>query len=181
MNGLALRERRLIAVALLLAVGVITWLGLVRPVIDGFLDRADRRAAALDDYVRNARIIRSYHRLRIQAIAHAAPALEITAASSAAASEAARSQLSGDLTACGAAVHAVREQQATPGAVRLRADFQIELSGLTALLRRIHDQAPSGVVDSLYIAADTMAAPGRPHPLEVHLDVSFAYATPLQG
>ena len=44
-NGLALRERRLIAIALLLALVAAVWLGVVRPVIGGFQDRADQRAA----------------------------------------------------------------------------------------------------------------------------------------
>ena len=178
MNGLALRERRLIAVALLLALMAVVWLGIVRPVIGGFADRAEQRATALDDYARNARVIRSYRRLRAEAQAQArsAPGLEIVALTPAAAAEAARDRLGRDLAACGASVHAVREQPATAGSVRLRADFQIALAGLTTLLRRVHDQAPPGAVDSLSIAAT--AAPGRPSALEVRLDVSFAYAAP---
>ena len=177
MNGLALRERRLIAVALLLALVAVAWLGIVRPVIGGFADRAEQRATAMDDYARNARVIRSYRRLRAaQVQARSAPGVEIAALTAAAAAETARDRLGRDLAACGASVHAVREQPATAGSVRLRADFQIALAGLTTLLRRVHDQAPPGVVDSLSIAA--AAAPGRPSALEVRLAVSFAYAAP---
>ncbi len=183
MNGLALRERRLIAIALLLALVAAVWLGLVRPVIGGFQDRADQRAAALDDYARNARMIRSYRRLRADALAQAraAPDLEIVAPTPAAAAEAARDRLGRDLAASGASVHAVRGQPSGPGTVRLRADFQISMAGLNTLLRRVHDQAPSGIVDSLSVAADSVAANGaaaRPSLLEVRLDVSFAYAAP---
>ena len=65
--------------------------------------------------------------------------------------------------------------------MRLRADFQIPLAGLTNLLRHVRDQAPSGVVDSLSVAADSAGANGaaaRPSLLEVRLEVSFAYAAP---
>jgi hypothetical protein len=181
MNGLALRERRLIAVALLLALVAVAWLGIVRPVTGGFADRAEQRANLLDDYARNARVIRSYRRLRAEAQAQArsASAFEIAAASPAAAGEAARDRLGRDLAASGASVHAVREQTSSAGTVRLRADFQIGLAGLTTLLRAVHDQAPSGRVDGLSIAADAAAAPGRPSTLEVRLDVSFAYAAPV--
>ncbi len=183
MNGLALRERRLIALALLLALVATAWLGIVRPLIAGFADRADQRAVALDDYARNARIIHSYRRLRAEALAQArsAPELEIIAVSPAMATEAARDRLGRDLAASGASVHAVREQASGAETVRLRADFQISLAGLNTLLRRVHDQAPSGVVDSLSVAADSLAANGaavRPSLLEVRLDVSFAYAAP---
>ena len=183
MNGLALRERRLIAVALLLALVAVAWLGIVRPVMDGFADRADRRASALDDYTRNARVIRSYRRLRMEALAQArdAIAFEIVAPSPAAATELARDRLGRDLAASGASVHAVRQQPSGPATVRLSADFQISLAGLNTLFRRVHDQAPSGIVDSLSVAADSVAANGaavRPSLLEVRLDVSFAYAAP---
>ena len=183
MNGLALRERRLIAIALLLALVAAVWLGVVRPVIGGFQDRADQRAAALDDYARNARVIRSYRRLRTDALAQARSAadLEIIALTPAAAGEAARDRLGRDLAASGANVHAMRGQPAGPGTVRLRADFQIPLAGLNNLLRRVHDQAPGGVVDSLSVAADSAGANGaaaRSSLLEVRLDVSFAYAAP---
>ncbi len=178
MNGLALRERRLIAIALLLALVAAVWLGAVHPVIGGFQGRADQRAAALDDYARNARVISSYRRLRAEASAQArsAPELEIIAVSAAAAAAAARDRLDRDLSASGASVHAVRGRPSDPGTVRLRADFQIPLAGLNNLLRRVHDQAPPGIVDSLSVAADGAAA--RPSVLEVRLDVSFAYAAP---
>ena len=48
MNGLALRERRLIAIALLLALVAAVWLGVVRPVIGGFQDRADQRIGSAE-------------------------------------------------------------------------------------------------------------------------------------
>ena len=189
MNMLAARERRLIALALLLALVAVVWLGAVRPLIEGFADRADQRATALEDYARNARMIHAspHWRATARRMAISASAFELAQTGEASALEAARERLARQLAAAGAVVHAIRPQpsgsssssSSGSGGVRLRADFQIELAGLMQVLRRVHDQAPSGLVDSLSIASDPAAAAARGRALEVRLDVSYAYAAPI--
>ena len=64
MKPLSPRERKLVAVALLLGVIALIWIALLQPVLDGFTERAEQRAELADRYAQNERLIGRIGQLR---------------------------------------------------------------------------------------------------------------------
>jgi hypothetical protein len=181
MNGLSLRERRLVALALLMAVVAAVWLGVVQPIAAGFAERAGERADAVDAYLRGLRTLRAYPRLKAQAQMQRATAggWSYVAASPAAAADAARDRQGRLVAAGGGTMRAIRTETASGGTARLQADLQAPLPGLVQLLRALHDGAPPAVVETLSLAASDPAGGAHGAPLQARVDVAFPYAAPL--
>jgi Type II secretion system (T2SS), protein M subtype b len=175
-----LRERRLIAVALLLAAIAAVDLGVVRPIIDGFSHRAAEREQLIDAQARAHRLIASEgtwrERRRVQALD--ASAFSVAAPSADVAVEAAEQRIADAVSSQGGQVRGVREEPSPAGAVRVRADLELTLTQLVASLNVIENQKPYVVIEQLSIAADQAAAVGRLSPMEVTLEVAVPYVAP---
>ena len=174
------RERRLVAIALLLAAIALAWVGLVRPLADGFAHRAAERAQLLDEQARARRLIAGLPAWRARAARQraSADAFSLAAASADAAGELARQRLAEAVTSQGGVVRAIREEPAGPGDVRVRADLEVSLTQLVAALNVIDNQRPYVIIEQLSIAADQAAAAGRLSPMEVSLAVAVPYVPP---
>ena len=178
MNGLTTRERRLVALGLLVAAIALIWFVAVAPILRGFAARQEARVAAQSQLEHNARLIASFGRLKAEVAAQrrTTSIYALSAASPFAASEAARDRVAKAAVASGGLVQGLRNQPAPAGQVRLQADVRIGLAGLTNLIGRLEDDRPYATVDGLFVtAADASGAAGST-PLEVRLEVSYGFS-----
>ena len=176
MQSLSLRERRLIALAILLALIAGAYLVIVAPILGGFATRREARAAAQTSLVRDAGLIASLPRIRADAtrVRATLPRYAILAASPATAAEAARERLTALVSSAGGVLEAVRQQSASPSALRYELNLRADLPKLVVLLRRLESEAPLAAIEGLAISTDP-GAQGAP-PLRVRLDIVYACA-----
>ena len=177
MSGLTERERRLIALAILVGLIAAAWLLVVSPVLAGFSTRREARAAAAEELTRDARLIADFGavRGRLAALHQAGGVYAITAPSAAVAAEAARARVAAAVGAAGGLLQAVREQPAARG-LRLQADMRIGLADLIGLLRRLEQDRPCAAIEGLSIAAPEATGSDGAAPLEVRLELTYGYA-----
>jgi general secretion pathway protein M len=180
MTMLSPRERRLVAVALLLAALVIAWYGLVAPLAGGFADRAARRDASITSYTRDARAIGQMPRLRRQAEAQRGQSgrFEIAAVSETAASERLGYMVSSAVTGVGGELRGIEFVAAAPKSVRARLAARLTLPQLVRLLANLQNTPPLLIVESLTVAADEAAQTGRLGLMDVTVELSANIATP---
>jgi type II secretory pathway component PulM len=176
MRPLMPRERRLVAIGLLVAVFAIFWLGVISPVIGGFVDRSAERNSLLTLYARNQRVLAGVPVWREQAEQQRATAskFELTAPTEALAAEALKSRVSKLADDVGGTVQAIQDvQEDVPsGWIRVRADLQITDGQLYKCLARLESEEPYVVVEHLSIAADRALQTGHIGPMAVRLEVS---------
>lgn len=184
MRPLTARERRLVALGLLvLAIGLF-WLAVIGPLVGGFFDRAQERRDLWTAQRRNERLIGSMPALRAAAEAQAklASRFAVSAPSEAAASEAFKDRLRRLATDEGFTVKAIEDLPADgpPGAVKVRADLTLTLNQLYETVRRLQSEDAYVVVDYLSVTADRSLAAGRLAPLDVRLELDSAWR-PTRG
>jgi general secretion pathway protein M len=176
MRPLEPRERRILALGLLIGVLGLFWLGAVSPVLGGFQARAQRRQDLLAEYQANQDLLASIGALQRGAAEQrrSAALYQITAPSPGVAAEALKQRLAATLTAAGGNVGAVQPVQAgvPAGWVSARADAQIGLPQLVAALRQLENETAYVVVQYLSIEADRAASLGRAAPLDIRIQVS---------
>jgi general secretion pathway protein M len=179
--SLSLRERRLIAVALLLGLVLLLVRGLIMPVLDGFSDRAAEREALLQRYALDERAVVQMPSARRAAVAQRRDAarFRLAGATATLAADALKERLGAAVTASGGEVRAIEDVAARPGTIRVRADTRLTTSQLTALLASLQNSAPLLVIENLTVAADQALQTGRAGPMDVRLEVSGLY--PVAG
>jgi general secretion pathway protein M len=179
MRPLAPRERRIVALGLLIGVVAIAWLALISPLLDGFHARAQRREELLQQYAAAQRLLGSLTTLERAAADQRRTSYlyQITAPSTNVAADALKQRLADTLTAAGGAVGSIQQVQAgvPPGWVSARVDAQIGLSQLVAAIRQLENEGPHVVVQYLSIEADRAASTGHAAPLDVRLQVSARF------
>jgi len=179
MRSLAPRERRLVALGLLVGVVAAVWLLLVAPLVGGFQARAERRETLLAEYQANQRLLASIPSLQRAASQEQATAAlyQITAPSTGIAAEALKQRLSATLAGAGGTVAAVQDVQAgVPiGWVSARADARLDLDQFVVAIRQLENEAPYVVVQYISVEADRTAASGHAAPLAVRLQVSALF------
>ncbi len=179
MNGLNPRERRLLAVAILLAVVAAAWLAGFSPLIGGFSARHDERQALLTSYRRNQRLLGAIPALRAEAEAQkgSAAAFALSAPSQLQAQEMLRQRISAALVATGAAAPTVQDLQADlpAGWIGARADAALTFNQLNDSLRRLESEEPYVVVDYVSVNADRAFSSGHAGPLAVRFELSVPF------
>ena len=175
MRPLSTRERRLVAVGLLLAALVLVYLIVVSPLVGGFLGRAAERRTLIANYQRDQRIMASIPvwRRTAQAQRVSSKRFSLTAPSEQMAVEALKERLARLATEEGFQITAMQdlEADAPTGEARVRADLQLTLTQLNESLRRLETEGPY-VVEYLSVSADRALATGRSSRLVVRLEVS---------
>ena len=184
MRPLTARERRLVALGLLvLAIGLF-WLAVIGPLVGGFIDRAHERRDLWAAHRRNERLIGSLPALRATAEAQGrlAPRFAMAAASEAAAAEAFKDRLRRLATDEAFTIKAIEDLPADglATAVKVRADLTITLPQLYETVRRLQSEDAYVVVDYLSVTADRSLASGRLAPLDVRLELTSAWR-PTRG
>ncbi len=179
MRPLTARERRLVAIGLLIAAFGLIWLALVQPLVGGFFDRAARRDQLTAAYQRNQRLIAALPAWRAAAEAQRRDAARFTipAPAESQAAEALKERVQHLAADEGAPVKAIEDLQtdAAPGMVRVRVDVTLTLTQLYETLRRLEDEGAYVTIDYLSISANAAAASGHGGPLDVRLELSAAW------
>jgi len=181
MKPMTLRERRLVAIGLLvLAVGA-AYLVILGPLVGGFIDRAAQKRDLRESYKRDERLVASLPALRAAAEAQRATAsrFAVVAPSEALAVEALKERLQRISTDEGFAVRAVTDMQADApqGAIKVRADLTLTLTQLYETLHRLQNEDAYVVVDYISISADRSLATGRLAPIDVRLELQTPWRT----
>ncbi len=177
MMNLSLRERRLLALAILVAVVALVWLAAVVPILNGFAARQDARETAVETLREDGRAVAAYQdiRLKLADLRRTAPAWAVVAASAPAATEQARARVNRAVADSGGVLEALRDQPGRPDLIQLQGDARIDLIGLQALLRHLEADHPAGVVSALVVAAPDATMAQHAPSLQVRFDVSFSY------
>lgn len=177
---LTLRERRLIAVALLLAALLALLYGLILPVVNGFSARADERAALLERYALDERAVVQMPSARRAALAQRRDMarFRLDGATATLAADALKERLGAAITATGGELRAIEDVAAIPGSVRVRSDARLTTSQMTALVVALQRSEPLLVIETLTVSADQALQTGRSGPMDVRLEVSGLYPAP---
>ena len=179
MRPLNQRERKVVAVGILVAAICGVWLLVIDPLIGGFLDRAQERDELLDRYTRNERLLAGIPIWRAQAQeqARTARTYAIAAPTRALAVEALRKRLGEVATAQGGEVAALAavESGVPDGWVRARADLRLSMEQLYRGLVSLERGEPYVVVEYLSVGADRAADTGHLSQMDVRLEVSAPF------
>ena len=174
---LSVREKRLIAVGLLLLVIVVFWLALVQPILSGFADRAQQRRDLADTYARNAAMIARTAIWRRQATAlrrdRASYAIAAPDADRAAAAIKDRVVLT--LRRNGVVTKNLQDVPASPGWARIRVDVETGLQPLVAALGALQNDRPALVIESLTVSADRAFETGRLSSMDVRVEIAAPF------
>lgn len=177
MRALSPRERRLVAIALLVLMVALVWLVAIAPILSGFATRAEERALLRAQYERNTRLINAIPAMRRQAerqrglvaqFAVGGPNMTVARATL-------RERLRRDVGVAGGQVTALQDVPAPPGQVRAWVQARMTLPQLQALLIRANDSPPYLVTESLRISADQVLETGKLDQVDVRLEASVAH------
>ena len=182
MNRLTERERRLLALGLLAIVLAAVYWGVVAPVLGGFSARRTERIQLAETLQRDQRLVTLFPNLRAEeaALARDAGAYAVRTADVATARNAGEARLAALVTAAGGTLHAVRDEAGQAGEIRLRADAALTLRGLVGLLAALRSSRPFVAIKALTVSSGDASATQAPAPLEVRIDVVYAYAAPAR-
>jgi general secretion pathway protein M len=177
MSTLTARERRLVAIALLVALIAGLWYGIANPILGGFAARAEARERLVEERGRQLRLMGSAGVWRQQAERQrqTMELFALRAPTAEAAAEAAQQRITAAIAAGGATVKSLHEEAGSPGRVRLRAELQLNLAQLSATLRRLEAQKPYIIIEKLTVAADETTEAAKPAPLDASVDLAIPY------
>ena len=177
MNGLAPRERRLVALGLLVLAVALVWAIVVRPIVDGFADRDAERTELLANYARGERIVGAMRATRAALRAQKARAGDFAIAAPGAplAADLLRERVLRTARAARVTVLGVQEAQTTPGRVAVRADLTVPPERLAPLIAAFEAQPPWLTVEQLNVSADRALERNRSSPVDVRIDLSTGF------
>ncbi len=180
MNRLSSRERKLVAILILLTLVALVWLAIVSPILSGFTARAAEQDRLVARFSGNERLIASMSRLRAQAEVQKLDAARFhdAAPDLATASEQLQERLTNQIAQDGGELKSVQDVSDRPGWVRASADGRISLPQLLNLLDHLQNNAPLLVVNALSLSADRALQSGHLDLMEFHLEVSGNPALP---
>jgi hypothetical protein len=175
MRTLSARERKLIAIAILLAASVMLWFAAIAPVLRGFTDRVEQRAQLRSDYQRNTRLINAIPALRrrVEKQKSVQAQFVLTAPTATLARDKLRERLRRDFAAAGGEVSAVQDLPAQPGQVSAWVQGRMTLQRLQQLLVSINDTPPYLITESLRVSADRALETGHLDIMDIRLEVSI--------
>lgn len=175
MRPVSARERRLVALLLLVALVALVWLCLIAPILDGFSARAARREELALLAVHNQRTIAAIPRLRRGAEAQAAAVRNFVA--DARTAEAGREQLKERLQRAiertGGEFRDVADAEGQPGWARARVSARLTLPQLTATLAILQDSPPWLVIETLSVGANDALVTGTSSAMDIDIEASL--------
>lgn len=177
MRPLSIRERKLVAIGLLVLLIAGVWTLLLSPLIDGFTERSDQRALLRATYERNSRLINAIPvvRRRAEQLQPQTAQFAMTGPSIANARDLLQERLRKDFAAVGGELTASQEAAEQPDSARAWIQGRMSLPNLEALLVRLNDTPPYLIIESLRISADQGMETGHFDKLDVRLEASIAY------
>jgi general secretion pathway protein M len=174
---LSARERKLVAIGLLVLLIAGVWTLLLAPLIDGFAARSDQRALLRVAYERNSRLINAIPaaRRRAEQLQPQTAQFALTGVTAVAARDRLQERLRKDFAAAGGELTASQEASSPAGDVRAWVQGRMTLPDLEALLVRLNDTPPYLIIETLRVSADSALETGRLDKLDVRLEASIPY------
>ena len=176
MRPLQPRERKFVAVGILIAVVAIVLFGIVVPVFGGLALRAAERSELKETYLRNQHVLAGIPAWRAEAERQKDDMGDyaIVAPTEALAAEQLKSRITRMANEQGATVQSVTEVQgdAPEGWVKVRADLQLTMAQLYKSLTKLESEAPYVVVGYLSVAADRASKTGHIAPMDVRVEIT---------
>lgn len=179
---LSVRERRLVAVLLLVVAVALAWLGVAAPIIDGFSTRSTERDRLRAQLTANTRLLASIPRLRRLAEAQRADAarFRIVSVDPVAAAEVLKERLSAAVERAGGETTATEDVEAETGWVQAWVQARMTQSQLVRVLAELRNTTPFLKVVSLTVSADrTSQSDGRTaaaRPLDIRIETAVRHA-----
>jgi hypothetical protein len=180
MRTLTPRERRAMALLLLVLLVVLAQALLVAPLVQGFADRAADRAALTRQYEVNQRLIASIPRLRRMAERQRGgdAAYALLVPGPAAGHALLEARLLAAVEAVGGELRSNEEAGTDAGRVAVRVGARLTLRQLTALIAVLQDRSPYLSIDALAINADQAVISQTLEPMDVSLEASVPLGRP---
>jgi hypothetical protein len=180
MNSLTARERKLVAIGILVALIALVWVMLISPIASGFAQRAAERERLSARFASNERLIASIPRLR-NAIENRAADFKnfrTEGESFAAVIEALKERLGSQIAANGGELRAMQEVSDRPGWVRAWVEARMTLPQMIATLEKVQNQPPYLAVNSLTISADRALQSGKLDLMDIRIEASSPASAP---
>ena len=177
MRILSLRERRLVAVGLLVAAVAAVWMAVIGPILAGFAERAAARDSLQTQYAHAEQTIASLPRLRRLAKVSAGEsrAFVMSAATPDAAGVMLEERLRAGVEAAGGEYRGGDHDGSAPDRIRARAVVRMPIDKLAVWLERLENQQPYLVVEQLGIGADAALASQKAESLDVKIETSIPF------
>ena len=179
MKPLNPRERRIVAVGILVLVIALTWLLIVNPIVQGFIERAHQRDELRDTYVRGQRLMAAMPVWRRQAEQQraTAPRFAYSAPTDALASDLLKERIAQVIAQQGGVLKAAQEIPAdnAAGWVSVRAELQLDMNQLYESLQRLENEDPYVSIDYVSVVAEAAFKTGHLAPMTVRIEVSAQF------
>ena len=171
------RERKLIAVLILVAALALVLNFVIGPVVSGFEARAARRAALIQTFHANEQRIASIGALQAEAERQTGEMRQrfIAAPDAAEASEALRERIEGAAQDLGGDIKASESIPAEDGWARAAMDVRMSHAQLAGLLARLNTLKPALAVDAVTVIADDALTNAKSDLLDVRLEASAPF------
>lgn len=175
MRPISARERRLVAVLILVAAIAAVYFLVVAPIAAGFSARADQRERLVLRYLHNVRMIATIPRLRRQAEMQGAAvrvfAIDVRDAETG--REWLKERLRRAITESGGDYRNGQDAEGRPGWVSARASAVLTSAQLAAVLARLQNQPPWLVVESVTVTVQDSPVAGTASAMDVELETSI--------
>lgn len=180
MTQLSARERRLVAIAILVAMIALLLYVVILPIVDGFAERSQAREALLETFTRDERAVVQIASTRRAAEAQRRDSsrYRLPGTNAAAAADALKERLAAAITATGGDLRAIEDVAAAPGYIQVRSDARLTPGQLTQLLTGIQRGEPLLVIEDLAVTATEAFQTGRSGPMDVRLEISGSFPAP---
>jgi hypothetical protein len=173
------REKKLAAFALLFAGIACVWNFALMPVIDGFVDRAETRAALRAEYIRNDRILAGSGGWRMGAKRQSESEAQfaVVAPTRSVGSERIVHRLAQSVRAVGGTILESQDVKAgvPPDWISVRSDMRLTLGQLNTVLSNLQSEKPYVVVNYISISIAGGPQSGQPDSLVVRMDISAPF------
>lgn len=177
MRPVSPRERRLIALLILVALAALAWFVIVSPIAAGFSTRAQQREELNLRYLHNQRTIASVPRLRRQAeeARRRIDAYVIPAPNAEHGRETLKERLHRIIERSGGDVRAVGDAEGEAGWARASISARMTLPQLASTLDQLQNTPPWLVIETLSVEANDALVTGQSSIMDVHLEAAIPF------
>lgn len=178
MTELSNRERRLVALLILIALVAFVFVAVIAPYRDAFAERALERDRLTQQLNSGQRLIAATPTLRRRAEVQRAELRRfvLSAPNRERAAVMLQDRTQSAVDALGGELRTLNERPAPADMVGVRLSARLTLDQLTRLLALVQNQQPYLIVDALTISADEALINGKLNPLDVTLELSVPFA-----
>jgi type II secretory pathway component PulM len=177
-RSLSSRERQLVAIAILLMLITLVYLGFLQPLIGGFAARSEARVQLVAQYANNDRLIGRIPSLvrAAQAQKQSASLFSLSAPNAEQAGEALKEKMSAHIEKAGAELGAVEALETRSGWVAAAAQARMTNAQLVQVLGKLQSEQPYLAFEALNISADRAVVSGKLDVMDVRIETSVPYS-----